>query len=246
MNNLQIFNNNEFGEIRTTKVDGKPYLMLADVCKVLEIKNVSDVKSRLNDKGVVTTDTLTNGGIQQATFINESNFYKVVFQSRKPQAEKFTEWVTSEVLPSIRQSGGYILNQENMTPEQIVANALIVAQNIIKEKELQLEQANQVIEIQKPKAHAWDKLMDSKSNMNMSQVAKAFSIPGLGRNNLLKLLRDKKILRDNNEPYQSQLDNGRFTTVLTEKNGYTYSVTVMTPKGLKWLAGQLVEWGYIS
>ena len=107
MNNLQIFNNNEFGEIRTAKVDGKPYLMLADVCRVLEIKNVSDVKSRLNDKGVVTTDTLTNGGIQQATFINESNFYKVVFQSRKPQAEKFTEWVTSEVLPSIRETGMY-------------------------------------------------------------------------------------------------------------------------------------------
>lgn len=111
MNNLQIFNNNEFGEIRTAKVDGNPYLMLADVCRILDIKNVSDVKSRLLKDGVVITDTTDNlNRIQQATFINEANFYKVVFQSRKPQAEQFTDWVTSEVLPSIRETGIYSNN----------------------------------------------------------------------------------------------------------------------------------------
>lgn len=113
MNDLQIFKNNEFGEIRIVIIGNEPYLMLNDVCKILEISNPRDVKSRLNDKGVATTDILTPGGTQQATFINESNFYKVVFQSRKPQAERFTDWVTSEVLPTIRKHGAY------MTPEKI-------------------------------------------------------------------------------------------------------------------------------
>lgn len=107
MNELKVFGNNEFGRVRTQVIDGEPYLMLNDVCRVLEIKNPRDVKNRLNKKGVVITDTLTSGGIQQTTFINESNLYKVIFQSRKPQAEKFTDWVTSEVLPSLRKNGYY-------------------------------------------------------------------------------------------------------------------------------------------
>lgn len=80
--------------------------MLADVCRVLDIKNSRDARTRLNEKGVGTTDILTNGGNQKADFINESNLYKLTFQSRKPQAEKFSDWVTGEVLPSIRKHDG--------------------------------------------------------------------------------------------------------------------------------------------
>lgn len=117
MNELEIFKNEEFGEIRTIVKDKEPMFCLADVCRVLEIKNVSDCKTRLSKKGVVTTDTLTNGGNQKLIFINESNLYKVIFQSRKPEAEKFSDWVTSEVLPSIRQNGSYSLPMS--TSEQI-------------------------------------------------------------------------------------------------------------------------------
>ena len=106
MNEVQIFNNEEFGEIRTITKDNEPMFCLADVCRILEIKNVSDCKSRLRQKGVVTTDTLTNGGKQKMVFIDESNLYKTIFQSRKDSAERFTDWVTSEVLPSIRKTGG--------------------------------------------------------------------------------------------------------------------------------------------
>lgn len=113
-NNLQIFKNSEFGEIRTAILNNEPYLMLNDVCKVLGIKNVSDTKSRLNKDGVGTTEVIDSmGRKQQATFINESNFYKVVFQSRKQEAEKFTDWVTSEVLPSIRKTGSYLARTNN-------------------------------------------------------------------------------------------------------------------------------------
>lgn len=117
MNDLQIFNNEEFGEVRTAVVNDEPMFCLADICRVLEIKNVSDCKSRLRQKGIVTTDTLTNGGKQKMIFIDESNLYKTIFQSRKESAERFTDWVTSEVLPTIRKTGSY--SKPLTTSEQI-------------------------------------------------------------------------------------------------------------------------------
>ena len=108
MNKLRIFNSEEFGEIRTITKDDEPMFCLADVCKALELEQVSRVKARLKTDGVTTskvTDRL--GREQEATFINESNLYKTIFQSRKESAERFTEWVTSEVLPSIRKTGSY-------------------------------------------------------------------------------------------------------------------------------------------
>lgn len=107
MNNLQIFNNEEFGEIRTITKDNEPMFCLADVCKALELSNPSMIKSRLNEKGISNIDTLTTGGKQKLLYVNESNLYKTIFQSRKESAERFTEWVTSEVLPSIRKTGSY-------------------------------------------------------------------------------------------------------------------------------------------
>lgn len=90
--NVQVFNNEEFGQVRTVTIEDEFYFNLKDCCRVLDIKNHKDAASRLNPKGVVITDLLTNGGVQKANFINESNFYKLVFQSRKPEAEKFAYW----------------------------------------------------------------------------------------------------------------------------------------------------------
>lgn len=114
---LQIFSNSEFGEIRTITKDNEPMFCLADVCKALEISNVGNVKQRLSEKGIHTADTLTKGGMQKMTFISEANLYKTIFQSRKESAERFTEWVTSEVLPSIRKTGSY--SKPLTTSEQI-------------------------------------------------------------------------------------------------------------------------------
>lgn len=107
MNELEIFKNEEFGEIRTVMKDGEPMFCLSDVCKALEISNVGNVKQRLSEKGIHTADTLTKGGVQKMLFINEANMYKTIFQSRKESAERFTDWVTTEVLPSIRKTGAY-------------------------------------------------------------------------------------------------------------------------------------------
>ena len=118
MNELQIFNNEEFGLVRTITKDNEPMFCLTDVCKALEINNVSQLKTRLKDDGVITNEVIDNLGRKQtATFINESNLYKVIFQSRKPSAERFTDWVTSEVLPSIRKTGSYAVQMT--TGEQI-------------------------------------------------------------------------------------------------------------------------------
>jgi prophage antirepressor-like protein len=115
---LQIFSNSEFGEIRTITKDNEPMFCLADVCKALELEQVSRVKARLKTDGVTTskvTDRL--GREQEATFINESNLYKTIFQSRKESAERFTDWVTSEVLPSIRKTGSY---QKQLSPQEMM------------------------------------------------------------------------------------------------------------------------------
>lgn len=107
MNDLQIFNSDEFGEVRTVLVENEPMFCLTDICKALQLTQPSKVKERLSEKGVRSIPTLTNGGEQKLLYINESNLYKTIFQSRKESAERFTEWVTSEVLPSIRKTGSY-------------------------------------------------------------------------------------------------------------------------------------------
>lgn len=191
MSNLQIFNNNEFGEIRTTVINNEPYLMLNDVCKILEIKNPRDIKSRLNSKGVDTTDILTEGGNQQATFINESNFYKVVFQSRKPQAEKFTEYVTSEILPSIRKHGMYAKDELLDNPDLLLD--VIQKYKAEREEKLQLQSVNkkqqQIIGELKPKADYLDRILRNKGLVTITQIAKDYGMSGTEMNKLLHTLK---------------------------------------------------------
>ena len=108
MNNLQVFENPAFGQVRTVLVNNEPYFCMADICKALKISNISQARTRLKEDGVIlneATDSL--GRTQEANFVNESNMYKLIFQSRKREAESFTDWVTSEVLPSIRKTGTY-------------------------------------------------------------------------------------------------------------------------------------------
>lgn len=118
MEGLQIFNSNEFGYVRTCTKDNEPMFCLADVCKALDINNVSQLKTRLKKDGVINNEVIDSmGRTQTATFINEANLYKVIFQSRKDSAERFTDWVTGEVLPTIRKTGSY--NKPMTTAEQI-------------------------------------------------------------------------------------------------------------------------------
>lgn len=230
MKNIKIFENNDFGEVRTVVLDNKPYLMLNDICKILEIKNVSDAKSRLNYKGVVTTEVLTNGGNQQATFINESNFYKLVFQSRKPQAEKFTDWVTTEILPSIRKHGAYLteekLEEVLMDPDTIIKLAIQ-----LKEERLERERLTNKIELDKPKVLFAAAVETSTNSILIGELAKLIKQNGIdmGQNRLFEWLRNNGYLikrkgESYNTPTQYAMELGLFETkvrAITNPNGST-------------------------
>lgn len=119
---IKIFENAQFGQIRTSiSASGEPLFCLADVTKALYLNGgARNVKSRLNQKGVVSVNTPTNGGIQQLNFITEPNLYKCIFQSRKKEAEQFQDWVCGEILPSIRKNGGYMVAKVDETPEHSI------------------------------------------------------------------------------------------------------------------------------
>ena len=182
MNELQIFNSEEFGEIRTTEIDGKPYFVASDVATALGYTNPR--KAVIDHcKGVTKRDTPTSSGIESMSYIGEGDLYRLIMKSKLPSAEKFESWVMDDVLPSIRKNGGYIANQEQMTPEQIVANALIVAQNIISQKDRQIEeletsvqQMDAVITEMTPKVDYADRILSSKDCMTVSQIAQDYGV----------------------------------------------------------------------
>ncbi len=210
MNNLQIFKNEKFGEIRTAEINNIPFVCLADVCKILDLEQVSRVKSRLNPDGVTISKVIDSLGREQnATFINESNLYKVIFQSRKPEAEEFTEWVTNEVLPSIRKNGGYISGQETLSDDELIQKALLVATNKLKEREKQLEE-------QRPKVLFANSVETSTTSILIGDLAKLIKQNGhdIGQNRLFKWLRENGYLIKSGErrnmPTQMSMDLGLF------------------------------------
>ena len=228
MNELQIFNNEEFGEIRTITKDNEPMFCLMDICKALGMKNPTMVASRLEDDEVTKFDLGSKRG--ETNFVTESGLYAVILRSDKPNAKKFRKWVTGEVLPSIRKNGGYIANQENLTPEQIVANALLVAQNIITQKDKQIEEMT-------PKANYFDALVDKKLNTNIRDTAKEL---GIGEKAFVSFLIEKGyVFRQGKHkqlrPYAKYAERGNGLFVLKDKhneqNGWTGQQMYVTPKG---------------
>lgn len=134
---IKIFNNAEFGQIRTSVTEsGEPLFCLADVCKALGLV-AKEVNRRLEKDEVVSTHPIVDrlGRTQQALFVNEDGLYDVILDSRKPEAKAFRKWITKEVLPSIRKTGGYIIEKENDTPEEIMARALKIAQDTLDRRE---------------------------------------------------------------------------------------------------------------
>lgn len=135
-NAMQVFENPEFGEVRVTEIEGEPWWVLSDVCKVLELSNPSMIANRLDDDEKQHLEFNPNFdlglGHNGATIISEPGLYKVVLRSNKPKAEPFMRWITHEVVPSIRKHGGYIAGQETMTDDELIARALVVAKSKLK------------------------------------------------------------------------------------------------------------------
>ena len=216
MGDLKIFTNEEFGEIRTSLVNSEPMFCLSDICKSLGLSQPSKVKERLNEKGVRTIPTLTSGGEQNLLYINEPNLYKAIFQSRKESAERFTEWVTSEVLPSIRKNGGYIAGQETLSDDELLSKALLVAHNKIAERDKIIEQKQARIEQMKPKAIFADAVATSRTSILIGDLAKLICQNGyqIGQKRLFEWLRNNGYLcksgSSRNMPMQRYVEQGLF------------------------------------
>ncbi len=237
-----------FGEIRIEGTEKKPMFCLSDVCRALDIRNVSDCKSRLNQKGIAFIDTLTEGGRQQMIFIDEANLYKCIFQSRKREAEKFQDWVTDEILPSIRQDGGYMVIREDETEEDLMARALLVAQATLKRKEEKIRQLEAKAKLDAPKVDFFDSVAESKDAIEMKAVANTLNYISIGRNKLFAILREQKVLLPSNLPYQKYIDAGYFRTIETKKNCGSeiriFIKTLVYQKGLDYIKKLLDKLGY--
>ena len=184
MEELQIFSNAEFGDVRSIIKDGEPWFCLADACRILEIKNSRDAKNRLMQDGVGTTDIIDSlGRNQTADFINEPNLYKLIFQSRKAEAERFANWVTSEVLPSIRKTGAYGVQ----VPRTLKEALQLALEQEEKLEALQLDNSiktQQIAELQ-PKATYYDLILQCKDLLSVTEIAKDYGMSAKGMNKKL-------------------------------------------------------------
>lgn len=241
MNGIQIFNNPQFGEIRVVEHNQQPMFCLADVCKVLGLTSPHKVAERIDEEDRNQIPTLTSGGKQQITFVTESGLYDVIIRSDAPSAKPFRKWVTSEVLPTIRKTGGYIAAKEDDTPEMIMARAVLVANQTIENQKQQLEQAKKQVATLAPKAALMDKVMDSDQKIDIGQAAKILQLP-FGRNTLFNKLREKGVFfKNRNEPKQEYVERGYFE--LKEKwidrdnhDGFMVVKVLVTQRGLDFIA----------
>ena len=262
MNDLMIFEGNE---VEVFEFKGEVLFNPKHVAKCLDISDVNSSIRNFNDKQVVK---LTNSDVHDMhirklnnageNFLKEAGVYKLIFKSRKPEAERFQDWVTDIVLPQIRQTGGYIPVEEKMTNEEFLAKAFLIAQktlekkdeiiqsqkNIIKEKE-------EVIDELIPKAESWTKFLDSDGLTTIDHFSKSLAIKGFGRNNMYKWLRHKKYLQMDNMPYARYVNQSQLFQV--KNAGYHFEGTRMvedkktflTAKGVEYFINQFKKEGII-
>lgn len=241
MNKLKIFENQEFGKIRSVMVNNEPYFVGKDIAEVLGYSNsrkaIQDHVDE-DDRGVTKCDTL--GGIQELTIINESGLYSLILSSKLPNAKLFKRWVTSEVLPSIRKNGGYLTGQEDMNEDEIMAKAILYANRKIEDLkrsnnllEVQNSQLTVANEIMKPKADYFDELVDRNLLTNFTETANELKVK---RKDLINFLLEKKyVYRDKKgklQPYKNK-NNGLFEVKdsKNEKTLWAGTQTLITPKG---------------
>lgn len=208
-NELRVFENAEFGSVRTVEIEGKPYFVANDVTKALGYSNSRDAVAR-HCKGVVKRDTPTTSGIQSMSYIPEGDLYRLITHSKLPSAERFESWVFDEVLPSIRKNGGYISGQETMSDDELMAKALLVAQNKIAERDKQIEEM-------KPHAVLGRAITTANTSILVGDLAKILHQNGvdIGAQRLFRWMRDNGYLikrkgTDWNLPTQRSMELGLF------------------------------------
>lgn len=232
MNNLQLFKNPEFGQVRVIEQDGEPWFVGKDVAAVLGYSNQNrdivrhvdeDDRIMLGTGEGLDTEMVLSLGQRGGWFINESGLYSLILSSKLPTAKQFKRWVTSEILPSIRKHGGYIAGQEVMNDDELLEKALLVAKNRIREREKQIKEMT-------PKAIFADAVAASHTSILIGDLAKLLKQNGveIGQKRLFEWLRDNGyLIRQKgsswNMPTQYSMERGLFEvkeTTVTHADGH--------------------------
>ncbi len=243
-NAIKIFENEEFGKVRTVIIDGEPWFVLADICKILEINNSRMVAGRLDAEELMSVKLTSGGQRREMTAVSESGLYAVILRSDKPQAKPFRKWVTTEVLPTIRRTGGYVAN-EDMFIENYLPFLEEPYQGLFRLQMIAINQLNERIRHDQPLVEFANQVSNSENLIDMNAMAKLAieeNIP-IGRNRLFRWLRENEILMSDNLPYQKYIDRGYFavkeSVFETGTMTKTYQQTFVTGKGQAFIIGRL-------
>ena len=233
MNELTVFENEQFGSVRTIIRDGEPWFVAADVCRALEIGNSRQAIARLDDdeKGVISTDT--PGGAQEMSVVNEPGLYALVLGSRKPEAKAFKRWITHEVIPTIRRHGAYATQD---TLENIIADPDfgIRLLNALKDERTKRRKLESALIIARPKAAYFDALVERKTLTGIRETAKELQ---WREKDFIRFLLDKGyVYRDQKQklqPYAAHVADGLFVLkeCKSDRNGWSGTQLLITPKG---------------
>lgn len=245
MKYIQLFTSAEFGDIRTIKDADAIYFVGKDVAEILGYTNPSKaLADHVDPEDKLNNETLLSLGQRGGWLINESGLYSLVLSSKLPSAKRFKRWITSEVLPALRRQGGYMLTNENETPEQIMARALKIADEALKRKDALIDEL-------KPKALFADAVSVSKNTCLIGELAKLMRQNGLdiGQNRLFERLRQDGYLckygSNHNVPTQRSLDLGLFVikeNVIPHADGHTtlHRTPKVTGKGQRYFIEKYV------
>ena len=246
-NAIKIFENEEFGSVRTMEINGEPYFVGKDVAEILGYANTSKALiDHVDDEDKLNNETLSSLGQRGGWLINESGLYSLILSSKLPTAKKFKRWVTSDVLPAIRKTGSYSIQNkpDSYTIEDPAARARRWAEEYEEKKALEAK-----IEEQKPLVEYAEHIQASKDVIDMKSMAKLASKNGIkiGRNKLFSFLRDRKILDRENIPYANYMDKEWFQVV---ESPYTFNngdvkiirTTLVSPKGQIGIIRQLKKY----
>ena len=267
-NEIKIFENDEFGRIRTSVIDGEPWFVAADICKVFGDSNHNRTARRVDEVDKTTTEIVDNMGRRQsAVVVNESGLYAMLFSMQPQKANnhgvsdaypievgdridklrRFKRWVTHDILPTIRKTGGYVANDDKFI-DTYLPFADDTTKLLFRNTLETVRKQNELIAEMKPKALFADTACKSKDNILVRTMAKILSDNGfaIGQNKLYQLLRDKKILMRNNEPYQRYVDLKYFVyeevPVETPYGIKLEHTTRITPNGQIWITSKINEW----
>ena len=239
MNELQIFNSVEFGTIRTVQINNEPWFVAKDLTDKLGYANGRDAVALHVDEEDKSNVGISDGSQNRnMTIVNESGLYSLILSSKLQTAKNFKHWVTSDVIPQIRKTGGYKL--PGTYAEALESLLLEVKENERLVNENETFKAER--EILLPKAEFFDAVTDSKQAIAIGDVAKVLDM-GVGRNKLFEILRETKVLMPDNRPYQKYIDAGYFRVVEQkyQKNGDTYInlKTLVFQKGIDFIRRKL-------